>query len=288
MHELFILAAIAFVAAAVNGALGYGFSSITVPLALLLVSNRLLNPAIVAVEVALNAYVLWVNRRALARTWRRVLPIIVGLTPGVAVGTMALARTNPDWLRLATFALLLPFILLQAAGFRRPLRAERAVGGVFGAGVGALYAISTVSGPPLAIFLNNQGFAKQEFRAALGLIRVAEAIFTSTAYANARLLTAQSTLLALVFVPSVLLGVPLGAWLIRRVPAETFRRVCMTFDGAVVALGLSRLLRDLRVIDGPSAYLILLGVVAFDAVLLYRYFRVASSNSVVCSPAVAP
>ena len=50
-------------AAVVNGALGYGFSSITVPLALLLLTNRVLNPALVLVEVALNAYVLWVNPR---------------------------------------------------------------------------------------------------------------------------------------------------------------------------------------------------------------------------------
>ena len=53
-------------AAIVNGALGYGFSSITVPLALLFLSNRVLNPALVLIEVVLNAYVLWNNREAFA------------------------------------------------------------------------------------------------------------------------------------------------------------------------------------------------------------------------------
>jgi uncharacterized membrane protein YfcA len=46
---------IALAAASVNGALGYGFSSITVPLALLLVSTRILNPPLVVAEIALNA-----------------------------------------------------------------------------------------------------------------------------------------------------------------------------------------------------------------------------------------
>ena len=59
------LVAITLGAAIVNGALGYGFSSITVPLALLFLSNRVLNPALVLIEVPLNAYVLWVNRDAL-------------------------------------------------------------------------------------------------------------------------------------------------------------------------------------------------------------------------------
>ena len=49
------LIAITLVAAIINGGLGYGFSSITVPLALLFMSNRTLNPALVLIEVALNA-----------------------------------------------------------------------------------------------------------------------------------------------------------------------------------------------------------------------------------------
>ena len=38
---------ITFLAATVNGALGYGFSSLTVPVALLFYANRVLNPALV-------------------------------------------------------------------------------------------------------------------------------------------------------------------------------------------------------------------------------------------------
>src|SRR6202171_2676294 len=86
-------------AATVNGALGYGFSSITVPLALLFLANRVLNPALVLVEVPLNAYVLWVNRSALPHVWRRVLPMVIGLAPGIIVGTLILSRVNPGWLR---------------------------------------------------------------------------------------------------------------------------------------------------------------------------------------------
>ena len=70
------LIAITLFAAIVNGGLGYGFSSITVPLALLFLTNRVLNPALVLIEVALNAYVLFVNRDAIPAVWRRVAPIV--------------------------------------------------------------------------------------------------------------------------------------------------------------------------------------------------------------------
>ena len=56
------LVPITLAAAVVNGALGYGFSSITVPLALFFLTNRVLNAALVPIEVVLNAYVLWANR----------------------------------------------------------------------------------------------------------------------------------------------------------------------------------------------------------------------------------
>ncbi|MGH7552310.1 MAG: sulfite exporter TauE/SafE family protein, partial [Longimicrobiales bacterium] len=122
------LAGIALVAAIVNGALGYGFSSITVPLALLFLASRLLNPALVLVEVVINAYVLWVNIGAVPRVWRRVVPVLIGLAPGVILGTAIVSHVSSNWVKFATFVLLLPLILLQAAGYRRPIRAERKAG----------------------------------------------------------------------------------------------------------------------------------------------------------------
>ncbi len=274
------LAVITALAAIVNGALGYGFSSITVPLALLFLSNRVLNPALVLIEVVLNAYVLWVNREALPAVWRRVLPIILGLLPGVAVGTVIISSVNPAGLKLGTYVVLLPLILVQAAGYRRPIRSERSAGLAFGGGVGVLYAVTTISGPPLAVALNNQGFSKQQFRAALGLVRLAESSFTAVAYAMAGLFTRGSLMLIPQIVPSVLIGVPIGAMLIRHIRQETFRRVCMSFDAWVVSFGISILLRDLHVIDSGAAFLVMAAVVAVDSWLLVRFFSGAQAPAV--------
>jgi len=266
------LIGITFFAAIVNGGLGYGFSSITVPLALLFLSNRVLNPALVLIEVVLNAWVLWVNRDALGVVWRRMLPIVFGLLPGVIIGTMVVSRVSPAWLKLWTYIALLPLILVQAAGYRRPIKSERAIGLPFGLGLGVLYSVTTISGPPLAVMLNNQGLDKREFRAALGFIRLAESSFTAIAYFSAGLITVQSNLLIPQILPSVLIGVPIGAALIKRMRVETFRRICMSFDAWVVGFGVSTIFRELGIVNGPSAYLFLGAVIAVDIVLLYRFF----------------
>lgn len=261
-------------AAIVNGALGYGFSSITVPIALLFLTNRVLNPALVLIEVVLNAYVLWVNRESLPRVYRRVLPIVIGIVPGVLLGTAIVSQVNPGWLRFATFIVLLPLILFQAAGYRRPIKSERAVGLVFGGGVGVLYSVTTISGPPLAVMLSNQGLTQRDFRGALGFIRLAESSLTAVAYAYVGLYSVESASLIPLVLPSIVIGVPIGAWLIKRIRPETFRRVCMSFDAWIVGFGLSTLLKSLGLIQSNLAYLVLVGVGILDTWLLYRFFAV--------------
>jgi uncharacterized membrane protein YfcA len=268
------LVAITLGAAIVNGALGYGFSSITVPLALLFLTNRVLNPALVPIEVVLNAYVLWVNRASLPGVWRRVLPIVIGLAPGVLLGTALVSQVSPGWLKFGTFIVLLPLILIQAAGYRRPIKSERSVGFVFGGGVGLLYSVTTISGPPLAVALSNQGLTKQDFRAALGFIRLAESSLTAVAYYYAGLYSLESMGLIPYIVPSIVIGVPIGAVLIQRIRPETFRRICMSFDAWIVGFGLSSLLKDLHLVESNAAYLVLFAVGVLDTWLLYRFFSV--------------
>ena len=188
---------------------------------------------------------------------------------------------HPGWLRFVTFTALLPLILLQAAGYRRPIKSERSVSLVFGGGLGVLYSVTTISGPPLAIMLNNQGLAKRDFRAALGVVRLAESSMTAVAYAYAGLFTATSLALIPWIVPSIVIGVPIGAFIIQRMRVETFRRICMSFDAWIVAFGLSRLLQELRMVETNASYLVLVGVGAIDMWLLYRFFSGAQQETAV-------
>src|SRR5215470_18066801 len=119
-----VLAGIALFAAFVNGALGYGFSSLTVPVALVFYANRVLNPALVLIEVFVTLYALFINRSGVPAVWRRVFPILIGLLPGIALGAYVLASVQPVWIKLATYSIILPLILIQAAGWRRPFQSR--------------------------------------------------------------------------------------------------------------------------------------------------------------------
>src|SRR6266700_6017816 len=273
-----VLAGIALFAAFVNGALGYGFSSLTVPLALVFYTNRILNPAVIVIEVFLNLYVLFINRDGVPAVWKRVFPILIGLLPGIAVGALALAWLQPGWIKFGTYTVILPLILIQAAGWRRPIRSTWLIGLPFGTALGILYSVTTISGPPLAILFNNQGLVKNEFRAGLALVRVAESSVTAIVYYQLGLFIAESESLFLVFIPTVAVGIPLGAYFIQRLDAETFRRICMSFDAWVVGFGLSRVLIELKLIESPCAYGVMAITILIDAYLLYIFFTVQSAR----------
>jgi len=279
---LLVLAFTSLGAATVNGALGYGYSSISVPVALLVTVGRVLNPALVIVEVVINLYALFWNRRSAGRMWARVIPLAIGLVPGVLVGAWLLGYVAPGKAKLVVFCVLLPLILLQASGRRWPIRSERSASVPLGGAVGLLYGLTTISGPPLALFWNNQGLAKEDFRVALAIVRSIESVCALIAYAYLGLLTRESASILPWIAPGVLIGIPLGHRLITRVGVETFRRVCMSFDAYLVSFGLSRTLTSVGVAP-LSAYLVMVVAALIDTRLLWSYFRPATPAPEVAS-----
>jgi len=89
-------------------------------------------------------------------------------------------------------------------------------------------------------FVQQSRPGQNEFRAGLALVRVVESSVTAVVYFQLGLFIAESENILRVFIPCVAVGIPLGAYFIRRMDAETFRRICMSFDAWVVGFGLSR------------------------------------------------
>ena len=83
--------------------------------------------------------------------------------------------------------------------------------------------------------------------------------------------TAASFSLSSFVAPPIPLGIPLGIFAVRRIPIETFRRICMSFDAWIVGYGLATVLGSLFGIL-TYGYLLWAGVIAIDLALLYRFF----------------
>lgn len=153
------------------------------------------------------------------------------------------------------------------------MRARRPTRVILGGGVGVLYASTTISGPPLALMLNNQGLSAGEFRGSIAFIRVAESALTAAAYLSAGLFSATSAALVPPMLLGVVAGVPIGAFATHRIEPETFRRVAMAFDAFIVACGLSRTLVELRIASTSTASGLVVLVALIVVALLMAFFR---------------
>ena len=243
--DMIALIVLALVASIINGMVGYGFSSIVTPIALLWLTSKVLNPALVLVELGVNVALLIKERQYIRATFPRASPVILGLLPGVLVGTVALSYIAPTNVKIIVYVALLPLILLQLIGFRRAFRSEKVVGPPLGTGIGFLYSLTTISGPPLALFWRNQGTSKGEFRCAMAQVRVAEASMTTMVYLAFGLFTKTTwTYIPPLLIP-VLIGVPLGTLLLRSVSRDSFARLIMAADGVFVSFGLTNVLQKL-------------------------------------------
>jgi uncharacterized protein len=271
---LIFLALLSLAASFVNGGMGYGYSSLSVPVAILVIANKIINPVYVLVEACMNTVMLgFAGKANIKATFRRVVPIILPVVPGVIVGSYLLSLVAPLWVKFVVYVALLPLILLQAAGFRKPIKKESAAGVPLGMGIGLLYSITTISGPPIALFWSNQGMAKNEFKAAVAQVRIAESYLTCISYAILGLFTATTFQLFTITALPVLLGIPLGMIIASKIAAETFRRFTMAFNAGVVGFGLAQVFLDLFKLPAVISYSFWAVVLAIDLTLLYRYLK---------------
>jgi uncharacterized protein len=285
------LAIVALGAAIINGAIGYGFSSIITPIGVLWFSNKVLNPALVSVELVVNVTLLFRERAYIPATKGRALPVVWTLLPGVVLGTIGLTFLSVDGVKVAVYLVLLPFVVIQLLGLRRPFDNERRTGTFLGPGIGFLYALTTISGPPLAVFFRNQGLSKNEFRCTMAQVRVAESSLTLatylvfTVFLGANLLAAPALGLVPFLLVPVLIGVPLGTWLMGRVSRDVFTRFVMAMDGLVVSFGLSQVILRLKWVGTTISDLVFALLAAMVVALAaYSLYRLPGSRKLVDPP----
>jgi uncharacterized membrane protein YfcA len=243
--QLLFLAAMAFVAGAVNGVLGHGFSSLLVPPALLVVASRVLNPVLVLVEVLLNLGSLVSSRAQVRAVLPGLRPTLLGLLPGVLAGALLVALLPVLPLKLITYFVLFPLVLLQASGFRWRSLAHPGARLPFGVLTGLVYGATTISGPMLSLYFQNTRTSRDQYRASVAVLRVTESLLTAAVFLVLGLYARQAFLVAAWLAPAGLAGMGVGLLLARVVRERAFKRFCITFNVFALGIGFARLLEAL-------------------------------------------
>jgi len=220
----------------VQGISCFGFALISLPLLSQIYPLTIVVPLIVCLSTGTNILILkdaW--RQADLQTIRLLLIASLVATP---LGTWLLVWIRADLLRLIATATISVFALLQLQGKHYPIRQPRlALVGV-GALSGALNASIALSGPPIALLLNNQNVSKDRFRACITAYALILNLVTLATYQMNGLLTAEFFDALKWLIPGMLLGTLLGGRCASHISEARFKRCALIMIMVLASVGL--------------------------------------------------
>ena len=235
MSEVLSAAVVLLLAGFVYGCTGFGFGLIAVPaLALVIAPDRAV-PLTTLVSLPLSLYLLIGARRGIRP---RLLALLLGgAVVATPLGAWALRSIPAEPMKAAIGLLFVVLAVVLLSGWKRPL--ERARAGTFAAGAaaGLMGSGAGVPGPPILLFLANQGKQKDVVRATLIAFFLCSYLLNLVAYQVAGLIDKSLATLALQTVPAALLGSGLGLLASKRLNERLFRKIALVLvalSGAVL------------------------------------------------------
>jgi uncharacterized membrane protein YfcA len=243
---MLLAAAAALAAGAVSSATGFGFALILSPALFATLDPYEAMTALLMLGAVLSVLNLFEGELARQVPWRAIGPLLAAGLPGLAVGVAILELLSKPALQVAVGSLVIAAALLQG---RVPVPAERREPSVtsacaVGLASGALATSTSVSGPPIVLWLQAHGFGPGEFRSSLAASFLAlnlVGVLLVLAAAGTDELTGASTLGGLLAL--TLLGWWVGNHAFRRLDRDRFRVIVLALvlvaGAASVAAGLA-------------------------------------------------
>lgn len=221
-------ATIAFIAffggGLVKGATGFGLPLISVSVLSTFLPIDLALALNVIPPVVLNFWQIGgvqAARSVLTRFW----PVLLGIPIGTLIGASILATVDQTRLIGGVGVVILLYCVIEFSGVRLHVspRTEKPVGTAAGGIAGLTGVLSTINGPPLAMYLLAVRADPWLFRSTLGVIFTIGALLNSMTFATLGFLTWERALMAMACVIPAALGMAAGRRLTATISPERFR-----------------------------------------------------------------
>ena len=244
--EILIVGSIAvFIGGFLQGCLGFGFGLISVPLLLMVLAASEVVPMQIALGLLLSVPLALQVRRKIKPAL--VFPLLIGAFVGLPVGSKLMTLFDGPYLKLTVGVILVLMSVAMLSGWSRPIKSPLLPLFSIGFLSGILQTTSAMSGPPIVLFLTNQGMDKDRFRANILMYLALLCVITTVGFGLQGRFTQPILERTAILSISVITGGFFGMKLSSRIPQELFRKLTLI---VAAAMGMLLCVRNVAILIG--------------------------------------
>lgn len=222
-----------------NGAIGFGMTTVAVPLISMVLPIRIMSAVISLMAGSGFANLAIKYRKEVV--WKRVAPLMVGILPGAWLGLNWAIELPEVPVRIFLGVFLIVFSLWKIV-FKGRIRGHiheywGVLVGVFAAALGSVFGMA---GPPVAAFGTLAGWPKDSFKATMGMFFATAKVVIIVMQLVKGMHTWTSFFLVLVSIPFLILGMKVGYLLAKKINQEMFTTI---IHWCILLMGINILVR---------------------------------------------
>lgn len=230
-----------FCAGLIQGATSFGFSLFALPILAVFLPLKIIVPILVIYSIIMNSIILYKIREHVKI--KRILMLIIAAVIATPLGANMLINMNEKVLQLIVGVIVTISALSFYFGYKIKINNEKIAYIPVGFLSGLLNGSVSLSGPPVILFLTNQGVEKQVFRATLTAYFWILNIMTVVTFVYKRLVSAEILKFTLYLLPALVIGVLIGIKLGNKVKEETFKKLTTVL---LICMGVLSIISALR------------------------------------------
>jgi uncharacterized membrane protein YfcA len=218
---LLSLALIVVIAAFIRAISGFGFALVATPLMTLVIDPK--NAVIISFLLGMAAGLMVLSQVRRHVDTRKVFYLGLGAVPGIVLGTYVLISLSSNtiklWIAIVVLVSTIPMLLGRSIHFTHDKIGCLCTGMVGG----VLSASTSMGGPPVVLYLLNQGLPKEKFVATITTYFMVTGVVSLISLSIAGVMTGEALMYAVLMLPVTYLGSYLGVRVLPLINARLFK-----------------------------------------------------------------
>jgi len=214
-----------FIAAIIQGITGFGFALIAVPILSVFLLPKDIIPIVVIYSLIMNI-IMYIKKRYHIR-FSDLKTLIIFSAIGIPLGVLLLNILDANIIKLVTAIVIILTAFALISGWEWKGKDTQFTTAVVGLTSGILNGSTSMSGPPIVLFLINQKFCKEHFRSYLPAFGIITNLITIIFFLIGKNINATQLEYTIIFSPALFCGLFLGMILVNYINEYLFRRLSL-------------------------------------------------------------